>query len=806
MLKLYSTVKQALPVAILSLSITIATAAENRPADAAKYDRDVKPILLERCIACHGPDKSDADLRLDKLDPNLATGSDAETWHDVLNKLNLGEMPPEDATPLSQSERNKVVGWLTNELKVASELRRSTGGKVVLRRLTRYEYNNTMRDLLGLELDYAGKLPPDPTSADGFKNNGSTLGISPLQMELYLETARMGLGKAIVTGDKPPVYKHRVEKSEPDKRAKGSDLNEVGARNRFLARIMDFPREGEVVIRVRASTNAAADAPYPQMRVTMGVRADTQAAEKTLAEVDVTASRDAPQTFEFRGRIEDFPLPGHNPKFPGLQISIYNTLANAADKGSKRNKKRSPSLAGDEDTPALIRIESVEFEGPFLTSWPPPSHMQIFQAADEDPSETEHARKVLRRFLTRAYRRPATASDVQPLLEYFSQIREGFPSLETTMREVLAMSLISPKFLYLVEPQSNSTGRAQLSDYELASRMSYFLWSSMPDEELLNLAAAGTLDDQQVLAQQVERMLSDPKSRQFVQHFSDQWFDLSAIDRVAVNPEYYPDFDDHLKADMRMETQLFFATILDEDLSCMTLLDADFTLLNRRLAEHYGLSGPRGIAFEHVELCSADRRGGLLTQGSFLLANSNGENSHPIKRAVWVLDRLLDTPPAPPPPDVPELDPEEPNLAGLPLKQQLEIHRQKEACNSCHRGIDPWGIALENYDAVGNWREKFASVKRGKKQKALLVDAVANLPDGTTVAGADELKQYLLKERRQQFAETIVKRMLSYSLGRSLEWTDREAVSSLTGGFTENEYRLRALITEIVQSEVFQMK
>ena len=793
-------------MAAVSLAVSSTFAIENGMPDAATFQRDVKPILVQRCLACHGPEKSEADLRLDTLNPNLIAGPDAETWHDVLNKLNLGEMPPKKAPPLSEEDRQKVVGWLTQELQRAAEFGRSTGGKVILRRLTRYEYNNTLRDLLGLDLDYAAKLPPDSPSADGFKNNGAALGISPLQMELYLEAARMGLGKAIVTGERPPVYTHHADKGEPDKRAKGQNSNELSSRNRFLVRLLEFPREGEVAVRVRASTNAAADAPYPRMRVAMGVRADTQAPEKTLAEVDVTASLDDPQTFEFRGRIEDFPLPGHNPKFPGLQISIYNSLANPSNNGAKPRKKKDAAAADKSSGQPVIVIESVEFEGPLLTSWPPPSHAQIFVASDDGSNEIERARKVLERFLTRAYRRPVSVADVDPMLKYFAQVRTNSLNFEEAMREVLAMSLISPNFLYLVEPRSNSSDWEKLTDYELASRLSYFLWSTMPDQELFDLAATGRLRDQEVLAKQVSRMLADPKSRQFVQHFSEQWFDLSAVDRVAVNPEFYSDFDDSLKADMRMETQLFFATILDEDFSCLKLLDADFTLLNRALAEHYGLAGPRGTAFERVALSPADRRGGLLTQGSFLLANSNGESSHPIKRAVWLLDRLLDSPPAPPPPDVPELDSDEPSLAGLPLKRQLEIHRQKEACNSCHRGIDPWGIALENYDAVGNWREVFATGKAGKKVDSSPIDAVANLPDGSRVDGVNELKQYLLQQRRQQFAETIVKRLLTYSLGRSLEWTDRPSITTLTERFTQSDYRLRQLIVAIVQSEPFQTK
>lgn len=775
-------------------------------ADLETFQRDVQPVLKKLCSDCHGPQRQEADLRLDTLNPDLVAGPDAETWHDVLNKLNLGEMPPEESAQLSDAQRKHVVGWLTGALRHAVEVQRSTGGQVVLRRLTRYEYNNTMRDLLGVNLDYAKDLPPEPPSSDGFKNNGAALGISPLQIELYHKAARMGLGKAIVIGDEPQVHTHRAEKSEKVRRVKGEVSSRLGRNDRFLMRMQEFPREGEVRVRVHAYGVVLDGAAYPRMRVAMGVRADVRAPEKTLAEVDVTGTQDAPQTFEFRGRIEEFPLPGHNPKYPGLQITLYNSSAGAKPASTKeKGKKDSKEKEHDPNEP-LVVIGSVEFEGPILDSWPPPSHTRIFMPV-HDNDESSYVHEVIQRFLTRAYRRPATPDEVEVLTSLFDQLRPEYETLEETMREVLSVALISPDFLYLVEPREKSGQRESLTDYELASRLSYFLWSTMPDDQLFELAAAGKLKQPEVLKSQVERMLADTKSRQFVQHFTSQWLDLAALDRVAVNPEFHPKFDDRIKADMRTETQLFFATILDEDLSSLRLLDADFTMLNRPLAQHYGIEGPRGKEFQRVALSPDDRRGGLLAQGSFLLSNSNGEDSHPIKRAVWLLDRLLGDPPPPPPPDVPDLNPDEPDLAGLPLKQQLEIHRKKQACNNCHQGIDPWGIAFENYDAVGKWRTNVVGIVKGKKKKEpVAVDASAKLPDGTNVDGLAELKRYLLEKRREQFSETLVKRLLTYSLGRSLELSDRAVVKSLTNRFESDDHSLRKLIVAIAQSEPFQTK
>ena len=776
---------------------TVSVASES--SELAIFRRDVLPVLMKACIDCHGPEEQEAGLRIDKLDPDLFGGNDGETWHDVLNKLNLGEMPPEEANPLTDAERDAVVGWLTRELQRVVEVRRSTGGQTVLRRLTRYEYNYTMQDLLGVEMDFAKDLPPDSKSPDGFQNDGATLGISPLQMELYLAAARKGLQRAIVTGDKPQVYTHRAEKSEKVRRVKGEVSNQLGYNDRFLVRMNEFPREGEIAVRVTAGATAPEDAPYPRMRVTVGVRADVRAPEMTLAEVDIDADVNEPKTYEFRGRIEDFPLPGHNPKYPGLQITVYNVPPDGILRDGKKNK------GGEKGSEPRIAVTSVEFEGPILESWPPPSHQRLLPTFSDTTDDSERAQGALRQFLSRAYRRPARDDDVALFMNLYQQLRDDEVSFEKAMREVFAMALISPEFLFLVEPSENSDKREKLSDYELATRLSYFLWSSMPDERLFSLASEGKLRKDDVLAAEVTRMIADPRCDRFVQHFSDQWFDLPAIDRVAVNPEFYPDFDDRLKADMRKESQLLLEAILIDNLSCLKLLDADFTFVNHRLANHYGLAGPRGGRFARVALTPDDRRGGLLSQGSFLLANSNGEDSHPIKRGVWLLDRLLDSPPPPPPPDVPELDPQQADLAGLSLKEQLEVHREKQACNSCHRGIDPWGIAFENYDAVGQWREN-VEIRNGKKRSKVPADSEAQLPDGTEIAGVDGLKAYLLGKQRDQFAEATVRRLLTYALGRTLDISDQATIDALTNNFTESDYRLSGLIIAIAQSDLFQSK
>lgn len=905
-------------------------------ADPVYYEREIQPLLTKHCTSCHGPEKQKAMLRLDNLDPTFA-GPAAETWHDVLNRVSIGEMPPEDEPPIDNDSRRKLVGWVRASLDRVARERKGSQSQTVLRRLTRYEYNNTLRDLLGIDLDFAKDLPPEPSSPDGFKNNGATLGISPLQVEYYLKAARLAMNKAIVEGPAPPVYKHRFSKSSTGNARRDEPVagNRMPPQGRFLGKMLEYPREGEFVVRVLAGASIPEGMGVPTMSVALGLRADTRSPSKILGIADVRNAEADKQIYEFRGRIEEFPLPGHNPKFPGVTITVTNTYDDGLEtskpvrfKGialSAEQKKRA-AAATKENTPALPipatrkvkgnrpvsafvkatgrlqrkieelrllspehknqtdlayrlydvvraleeepkliadvaknlnedpeqfllqyrrsneallsdrqqvvgRFESVtpidrktkqvagaevgpprttlvidylEFEGPLYKTWPPEHHTRLLPPSNAP--ERERAEQAILAFMTRAYRRPVTEEDIVPVMSIYDEIRPSSPSFEEAMRESLAMVLISPEFLYLVEP-TDVKSRA-LSQHELASRLSYFLWSTMPDERLIALADSGQLRDRAVMSEQVRAMIADSRSENFVEHFTNQWLDLGGLDRVAINPNYHPDFDDRLKPMMKRETQAFFAEVLRKDLSALNLIDSDFAMLNEPLAKHYGISHTGrslgGSDFERVNLEPEDKRGGLLTQASFLMSNSNGEDSHPIRRAVWVLARLLDDPPAPPPPDVPELDSEQPDFAALPLKKQLELHRTKEACNDCHRGIDPWGIAFESFDAIGLHRE---SVLRrvGKKSQMGPLDDSAILPNGTEIDGVEGLKKYLLQNEKDRFSRALASKMLAYGLGRSLVLEDRATVEMLVRSFEKN-YRLSDLIIAIAQSDTFQNK
>lgn len=770
---------------------------------AINFEDQVKPILEQRCFKCHGEKKQKGDLRLDTLPGNLLKDRvAAETWHDVRDVLNLSEMPPEKEEPLPPAELKILTSWITQKIDAVVAAQKHTDGRVILRRLNRTEYQNTMRDLLGIEMDYTKNLPPEALSEDGFRNNGEVLQMSDLQLEYYLEAARKGLAKAIVTGSQPEVFENEFTKTVKDKN-RGSHL--LDKDQQFVAKLMDYPEEGEILIQAKVRAQFAAGRGYPRLRAAIGYRADVQAPRGFITPVDVT-SEDW-QTIEFRARIENFPLPSKTQsKFPGLLLWLDNAYAEGRDKPLKaRGKGKKQKAQKAPLTYPQIEVASMTFTGPIFNDWPPSHHTNILFPSKSRSNEEAYSKAVLRNFMSKAFRRLIADEEISPYLRFFKSARPRMESFEEAIRETLAMVLISPDFLYLVEPSGSS--KRPVSDWELASRLSYFLWSSMPDPQLFSLAKKGTLSQPEVLQKEISRMISDKRSWQFVEQFADQWLDVGALQRVAINPNFYPKFDSSLKASMRGETLHFFGELFQKNLSALNILDSNFTMLDESLAKHYGLTGPKGSNFERVYLKSEDYRGGVLTQGSVLVGNSTGADSHPVKRAVWIRERLLGDPPAPPPPNVPDLDSTDPNFARLSIREQLAEHRKQVSCNECHRGIDPWGISLENFGADGLWRKKILRKKiKGKGIIKLPVLAEATLPDGNAVDGIAGLKNYLLKHRRDQFARAFTSKLLTYALGRRLELVDEKSVDELTEKFIESEYRIKDLIHLVVASKTFQTK
>lgn len=787
---------------ILTLPFTILWSA-GACSGAIDFPSQVLPILKEHCYKCHGEKKQKGKLRLDTLSPDLLKSRiAAETWHDVRDALNLGEMPPEEEPELSREKRQILVGWVNQEIDALIEAKKSTGGRVVLRRLNRSEYQNTMRDLLGIEHNYVKDFPPESLSEDGFRNDGSTLQISDLQMEYYLKAAREGLRKAIVLGPRPKVIRQEFTKTVKDKN-RGSNI--LDKDQQFIVKLMEYPEEGEVIIRTTVRAKHAENRGYPQLRAAIGYRADVQAPRAFIKSQDV-ASEDW-QEFQFRSRIENFPLPSKTQsKFPGLLVWLDNSYAEGRDKPLKArgNGKKQKQTKGPLTYPQ-IEVQSMEFIGPVFEQWPPRHHTALLAPRKSGENEAAHVSKLLTRFMNRAFRRPVDKSETLPYLKFYQSIRPTLTSFEEAMQETFAMILISPDFLYLVEPSSET--KRPLNDWEMASRLSYFLWSTMPDTQLFKLAREKKLRDPKVLQSEIERMISDERSWQFIEQFADQWLDLGAVQRVAINPNYYPKFDDALKTSMRQESLHFFKEIFQKDLSALNFLDSEFTMLNEPLAKHYGLIGPRGSSFERVALNPKDHRGGVLTHGSILLGNSTGEDSHPVKRAVWIRERLLDDPPSDPPPNVPNLDSTNPDFANLSVRDQLAAHREEPSCKDCHRGIDPWGIPMESYGGDGLWRDKILRKKtKGKGMNKLPVETETILPDGHEIGSIVDLKSYLLKNKKDQFAKAFTSKLLTYALGRRLEITDEKAVEDLTGKFIANNFRIKPLIQLVVASETFQTK
>ena len=768
------------------------------------FNRDVLPILQSHCIRCHGPEIQEANVRLDNLPINLNDNRAAtELWHEVLNVLQTNEMPPPDEKQLSSEQLSTATNWLSLAIQSALAERRKTDGRIVLRRLNRVEYQNTMEDLLGLEMDYARDLPPDGMSAEGFRNNGRSLQISSLQLEYYLATARRALDRAIVQHEQPPAIDHTFTDISIDNwLGEAQRSKRLGRRQEFLVKMVDkYPEEGEFSVRVQLTADLKSNTGYPLLEVSVGYQVDTEILMREFDTVEVTSPE--LQTFDFRGRIENFPLPVRGQgKFPGLVVRIRNLYDDKSPLPPPQKDESGKITYAAEDHLPTLTIQSVEFHGHHYDQWPPASHRRIlFDAPNVERESIPYVTQVLQRFMTRAYRRTVSDAQVDKFVAFYQEIRPEFPSFEEAIRETLAMILIQPEFLFLLEPAGEE--KRLIDEFELASRLSYFLWSTLPDERLMELATNTNLRTN--LNVEVDRMLDDPRSQRLVKQFTEQWLKLNLVENVAVNKTRYPGFDERLKSDMCTETQSMFAELLKHNSSVTELLSSDFTMLNESLAKHYGIDGVLGKSFRRVAIPADSHRGSLLSHASILLSNSTGSDSHPVRRAVWLRDRLLNDPPAPPPPNVPSLEQANPEFHQLPVRKQLEIHRTVESCNQCHRSLDPWGIVLENFDALGRWRTELPK-NSGESAQTQPIDATVELPDGKQIAGVDGLRIYLLQERKEQFARSLVMRLLTYALGRSLELTDQAAVDEVLEQFSKDDLRLKGLIHKVVSSEPFQTK
>lgn len=775
------------------------------------------------CTKCHSGDKPKGDWRIDDLGADLANKSSRERWQSVLEKLESGEMPPESKPRPPEKEVRALTEWITAQ--VAE--RRAAEGRVVLRRLNRAEYANTVRDLLGVEVDLTDLLPLD-TSTSGFDNSAEALHTSSYLMRSYLDAADRVLDEAIANEPQPWILKRRFDlKEEKSVKPTGSVYRHIDDGVAIFATwesanirvtLFNFRSHVRGKYRFRISGYGFQSEGKPvNFRVTAGTLKEVT--EEHLIDYFAVPA-DKPTVIEFTEQLE-----------PNNHIRILAEGLPALPPAVQK-------VGADKYTGPGLVIQWVDVEGPMLESWPPPGHQRIFgnlkQAVvprADDPKRLEvvsqqplaDAERILQDFARRAFRRAVTAEDIKPFLARVKTKLEQKYSFEQAVRVGLRGILVSPDFLFLREKAGAPKGSvaskdtppnskpAPLDDFALASRLSYFLWSSMPDEPLLKLAEEHKLREPGVLREQVERMLGDARAKAFTENFTGQWLSLRAIDSTTPDRTLYPEYDDILKTAMIKETALFFDEVLKNDLSLTNFVSSDFTFLNARLAKHYGIPGVEGTEMRKVALPPDSHRGGVLTMGSVMKVTANGTTTSPVLRGAWVLERILGTPPPKPPADVEAI---EPDIRGATtIRAQLAKHRENGACASCHSKIDPPGFALESFDVIGGWRDHYRATGEpreinGRKVRSWpgpAVDPSDVLPDGRRFGGIDEYKKLLLDDK-DQLAHALTEKLLTYSTGAAPTRADDPQIENIVRQIRGNHYGFKSLIHEIVQSPMFQSK
>ncbi len=773
----------------------------------AKTSGDTSKAFFARyCQTCHAGNKPKGDFRLDSLSADFGSKANRERWLTVLEKVKSGEMPPKEKPRPAADQVNALTNWIRGRVETAGASR----GRVGLRRLNRTEYENTVRDLLGVEIDLKDVLPAE-TVTNGFDNSAESLHVSSFLMEQYLEAADKVLDAAIVNGPKPWMIKKRFDiKNEKTVKPKGSvyrHLDDAVAifsswvSANIQVTLWNFYTHFPGKYRFRVSAYAfQTDKPITFHMTAGAFGAVTE--ERLLGYHEVPPGK--PTVIEFVDHLDA-------KNFARIVVDGLGVTPPVIEKVGAENYK-GPGLA----------VQWIEIEGPLHDTWPPASHRKVFGNLQQAPVPTAadksrvevvskqplvDAERLLKSFMRRAFRRAVTDAEVKPFLARVKAKLDAKFSFETAMRVGLKAVLVSPNFLFLREKPG------KLDDFALASRLSYFLWSSMPDEELLKLAERGKLNQPDTLRQQVERMLKDPKAIAFTESFVGQWLNLRKIDDTSPDPTLYPEYDDILKVAMVKETLLFFDEVLENDLSLTNFVASDFSMLNGRLAQHYGIPGVTGMEFRKVTLPKESHRGGVLTMASTMKVTANGTTTSPVLRGAWVLDRILGTPPPKPPADVEAV---EPDIRGAKtIRDQLAKHRSRAECASCHAKIDPPGFALESFDVIGGWRENYRSVGKGdpvilngrrmRYLKGLAVDAADVLPDGQRFRNIDEFKQVLLKDK-DRLARGLTEKLLSYATGAAPAKSDRAEIEAIVARIRPKNYGLRTLVHEIVQSKVFQNK
>ncbi len=744
--------------------------------DWTKRDKDFKdsiqPILKTACLDCHSGAEADGGLVLSNFQSAKGILKERRTWERVIQRLEIGDMPPKDATPLADASRKQLIDWIKSTMNDIDCGKNPNPGSVTLRRLNRAEYRNTIKDLFGIDYSASTGFPGDDVGY-GFDNIGDVLTLPPLLMEKYIRAAEE-ISQQVIAPEPGPVYESARKPSELTASSGGSaNANYFGFYSNGKITIEEqVPWQGTYLLEIGAAGSPAADI-YPHLVVSLD--------GKKIKEFTVqTDGIDRGKTFSTTLRMRT--------KKQTIGLEFTNDLM-VEGKNGKPTQDRN------------IRIFDVKLTGqkpsaPIPAAQLPESHRKLVTAIPStNVTVKEAASKVLKPIAVKAFRRPLTADELSRLAALVDGVVESGETYEGGLQAGIQAILVSPNFLFKVEDPAEKVAQEfpLLTDFELATRLSYFLWSSMPDEELIKLAYKKQLRDPEVLRKQIRRMIEDKRSTSFVHNFAGQWLTLRRLEQFSPNQNLFPQWNDEIRELARRETYWFIAGVMREDMSVLRLLDADFTYLNEKLARFYGVAGIEGDQFRKVTLKGKPRMG-LLTHASVLAVTSNPTRTSPVKRGKWILDNILGTPPPPAPPGVPELDKRE--LTGT-LRQRIEQHRSNPACAACHKLMDPLGLALENYDAVGRWRTQ----DRGET-----IDASGTLPTGENVKNAGELVRVLRDHHSDKFVRCLTEKLMVYALGRGLEYYDRCAIDKIQSKLARDEFRFSSLIYEIVVSDPFQRK
>ena len=798
-----------------------------------RADERTKTFLKQHCIRCHGDKKQKADRQFDTLPTAIKKLDDLERYQEIVDQLNLGNMPPEDEAQPTVAERAAMIAHLTGKLTAARAELNTTGGHSVLRRLNAWEYCQTIGDLLGLNVGVWNPAEdfPEEVKIHGFDNNGAGLVTSGRLMDHYFSAAEEAIRRATQFGARSvsKKYAQRTPFYFRGNDAKGLPKLFQTGRFRFvpetpytdlygrhyrgghigflpLYRQGGVPRSGIYTIRVRAAAvgrvhdygKALGDFRNGDPLVMeiaavdrRGSVTSTGNVSKMISLARIELTNEEPKWFEWQVYMEAGYEPEvrfrNGPLAAKRMVRVLTTQA--ADKpefkpfiNMKPGLEKGHGVLKAYKGPRL-RVWEIGVEGPHVEDWPSAGHRALYGDLTMSQLNAKTITRRLEAFAEKAFRRPLHKGELEPFQRLVAgKLKEGVKPLRALQLGCQAI-LCSPGFLYL------NLGEGELRGVALASRLSYFLWSSPPDATLLKLAAAGKLRPN--LSAQVKRMLADPKSDRFVRHFVRRWLDLDNIGTMPPSADFLEYYRDNLETAMRAETEIFFRNVLDHNLPPREFLDADYSFLNRELALHYGIKGVEGNALKRVSL-KGSNRGGLIGQGAFLTASANGVDTSPVVRGIYVLEKLLGYTPPSPPPDVPAI---EPDIRGaVTIREQLIKHREIATCAECHRKIDPLGFALENFDAIGGWRETYEA-----KQP---IDATGKLPGGATFKSVSEFRKRLV-ERQDQFNRCLTEKLMTYALGRELEIGDRPQIDAITARLKHSKTGLRDLVEAIVLSETF---